>query len=273
LIAASRVVDLTTAHQRTKFEWRRSNANARATVRWIAHERAVGTMIVLAVLAGTTNLVILILGPRYVQSVLHVDPADSVYVFAPTAVGLVVALFVAPPLIRWRGERTVALGGFLISTAVLFLLGFVGRSLADIVGPVNPMRALSLVNIRLSDELRTAGALAIPLGFGLSMTATAVHTYVNRRVPLAYQGRAFALQNMLKNGATIVPLLTLGFAAEAFGVDTVLAVSPVLLFAVAVVLVRLSFLFGGPSPHQRLDVLTTFWQESDRPVTAPGERA
>jgi hypothetical protein len=92
-------------------------------------------------------------------------------------------------------------------------------------------------------------------------------------VPLAYQGRAFALQSTLKNGATIVPLLTLGLAAEAFGVDTVLAVSPVLLFVIAVALVQLSFVFGGPSPHQHLDVLTTFWQESAHPVTTPDDRA
>jgi MFS family permease len=273
LIAASRVFDLTTAHQRAKLEWRRSSANARATVRWIAHERAVATMIAVSVLAGTTNLVIQMLGPRYVQTVLHVDPANSVYVFAPTAVGLVAALVVAPPLIGWRGERAVALGGFFISTAVLFLLGFVGRSLADIVDPVNPLRALLLFDIHLSDDLRTAGALAILLGFGLSMTTTAVHTYINRRVPLAYQGRAFALQSTLKNGATIVPLLTLGLAAEAFGVDTVLAVSPVLLFVIAVALVQLSFVFGGPSPHQHLDVLTTFWQESVHPVTTPDDLA
>jgi MFS family permease len=269
LIAASRVLDLTTAHERTTLGWRRTRANARATVRWIAHERAVATMIVVAVVAGTTNLVIQMLGPRYVQAVLHVDPANSVYVFAPTAVGLVAALIVAPALIRWRGERTVALSGFLISTAVLFLLGLVGRSLADIVDPVNPLRALVLFDIHLSDDLRAAGALAILLGFGLSLTTTAVQTYINRRVPLAYQGRAFALQSTLKNGATIVPLLTLGLASEAFGVDTVLAVSPVLLFVVAVALVRLSFVFGGPSPHQPLDVLTTFWQESDHPVSTP----
>ena len=93
----------------------------------------------------------------------------------------------------------------------------------------------------------------------------------NRRVPLAYQGRAFALQNTLKHGATIVPLLTLGVAAEAFGVDTVLAVSPVLLFVVAMLLVRLSFVFSRSSPRQRLDVLVTFWQESDHPVSTPDD--
>jgi MFS family permease len=271
MIAATRVLDLRTVHQRTKLEWRRSNVNARTTIRWISHERAVATMIVVSVLAGTTNLVIQMLGPLYVQSVLHVDPADSVYVFAPTALGLVVALAVAPPLIRIRGERAVALAGFLISTTALFLLGLIGRSLEEVIDPVNPLRALSLFHIQLNDELRTAGALAIPLGFGLSLTATAVHTYVNRRVPLAYQGRAFALQSMLKNGATIVPLLTLGLASEAFGVDTVLTASPILLLGIAFGLVWLSFVFSGSSPPQRLEVLTTFWQESDHPVSTPDD--
>ena len=273
LIAASRVVDLATTHERTKLEWRRANVNARATIRWIGHERAVATMIVVAVLAGTTNLTIQMLGPRYVQSVLHVDPADSVYVFAPTAVGLVAALVAAPPLIRWRGERVVALSGFLISATVLFLLGLVGGRLVELIDPVNPLRALSLFGIYLSDELSTAGALAIPLGFGLSLTATSVHTYINRRVPLAYQGRAFALQSMLKNGAAIMPLLMLGFAADAFGADTVLAVSPILLVVVAVALVRLSFVFGGSSPPRQLDVLATFWQESEGPLTSPYDHA
>ena len=44
--------------------------------------------------------------------------------------------------------------------------------------------------------------LAMPLGFGVSLTATAVQTYINRRVPLRLQGRAFALQSTL-NGQQV----------------------------------------------------------------------
>ncbi len=239
VLAASRVFDLTTAHRRRPMDWRRPNLRLRATVEWLARERAVATMMIVGVVAGTANIVVLTLAPRYVQAVLNVDPADSVYVFAPSAAGLLIALAVAPPLIRRRGERVVALAGFAITASVLVLLGLVDQHLADIIDPVNPLRMLGIFGIHLSDELRTAGALAMPLGFGLSITTTSVHTYINRRVPLSYQGRAFALQSTLKNGAAIVPLLTLGAAASVFGVEQVLLASPLLLLLIAVGLVQL----------------------------------
>ena len=272
LLAASPVFNLAAGPQHRIGGWR-PKVNARETIRWIAHERAVATMIFVAVLAGMANLVVQTLAPRYVQAVLHVDPADSVYVFGPSAIGLVLALIISPPLIRWRGERIVALGGFLISAATLCLLGLVDVRLAEIVDPVNPMRLLGLFGIQLSEELRTAGALAIPLGFGLSLTTTSVHTYINRRVPLTYQGRAFALQSSLKNGATIVPLLILGASANVFGVANVLIASPLVLLVAAIVLVRLSFVFSGWTPPRRLDVLASFWQESDAPILPPENRA
>lgn len=272
LLAASRVFDLAAGPQKRIGGWR-PKVNASETIRWIAHERAVATMIFVAVLAGMANLVVQTLAPRYVQAVLHVDPADSVYVFGPSAIGLALALIISPPLIRWRGERIVALVGFLISATTLCLLGLVNHKLAEIIDPANPMRLLGLFGIQLSENLRTAGALAIPLGLGLSLTTTSVHTYINRRVPLSYQGRAFALQSSLKNGATIVPLLVLGASANVFGVENVLIASPVVLLAAALILVRLSFVFSGWAPPRRLDVLSSFWQESSAPVLPPEDRA
>src|SRR4029078_5652723 len=99
--------------------------------------------------------------------------------------------------------------------------------------------------------------LGIPLGFALSITTTSVHTYINRRVPLAYQGRAFALSSTLKNASAIVPLLTLGGAASVFGVENVLLASPLVLLVVALALVRISFSFSG-RPPSGLGVLSRF---------------
>ncbi len=260
-LAASRVFDLTTRQQRRKLNWRSPNADARATVRWLLSEPAVGTMIVVAALAGTANIVIQTLAPRYVQSALHVNPADSVYVFAPSAVGLGLALLAGPLLIRLAGERVAALGGFLITAAMLGLLGFVGPNLAAALDPVNPLRLASGLGVSMSAELRTAGLLALPLGFGLSLTMLSVQTYINRRVPLSYQGRAFALQSMLKNASAIGPLLALGAAASIFGVRPVLIASPVVLLALAVALVRLSFRLSHRAQPSNLEVLATFWEE------------
>ncbi len=272
LFAASRVFDLATHQPLRRMDWRRPDVRVFATVRWLAQEPAVATMIFVAVLVGTANIVVTTLAPRYVQAVLHVDPADAVYVFAPSALGLLLALVAAPPLIRFRGERMVALGGFLLTACVLSLLGLVDQ-LADVIDPANPLRALSLLNLDMNPELRTGGILAVPLGFGLAITTTSVHTYLNRRVPLSYQGRAFALQSTLKNGAAILPLLGLGLAAAQFGVANVLIASPLVLVVVAVGLVQLSFAFSGRSPVPRIDVLSSYWMESDAAVREPGERA
>jgi hypothetical protein len=37
--------------------------------------------------------------------------------------------------------------------------------------------------------------------------------------------------------------------------------------------VRLSYALGGRAPASRLDVLASFWEESDAPVTAPVDGA
>jgi MFS family permease len=267
-LAASRVFDLTTHEAPHDRDWRRPNVNVRSTVGWLISERAVATMIVVAVLAGTANIVLQTLAPRYVSAALGVDPADAVYVFAPSAVGLAAALAATPALIRRFRERIVALAGFAVTAGTLCVLGFVPE-IAGIVDAVNPMRLTGLFGIELSQKLRTAGLLAVFVGFGLSMTTTSVQTYINRRVPLHYQGRAFALQSTLKNGAAIVPLLALGAAASYFGVEMVLIFSPFVLLALAAALVRLSYALGGSAPATRLDVLASFWQESDAIVRTP----
>lgn len=272
LLAASRVFDFESHPPPQRIDWRRPNVNVRSTIEWLVKERAVGTMIVVAVLAGTANIVLQTLGPRYVQSVLDVDAADAVYVFAPSAVGLGGALLFGPWLIRRFGERVVALFGFTATAATLVALGFVLQE-ADIIDAVNPLRALTFAGIELSPRLRTAGFLSMFVGFGLSLTTTSVQTYLNRRVPIAFQGRAFALQSVLKNGAAIVPLLTLGALAGVVGVRNVLIASPVLLLGTAVLLVQISIALGGQAPARRLDVLSTFWDESNEPVSVPHSHA
>lgn len=269
-LAASRVFDLTTHHdddERPRFDWRRrADVNAMSTVRWLLQERAVATMVLVAVLAGTANVVLQTLGPRYVQTVIGVDPAEAVYVFAPSVVGLLIALAAGPVLVRRFRERIVALAGFAIVALTLFLLGTVDDGFARALDPVNPLR---IIGLDISPRLRAAGLLAVPLGFGLALTTNAVQTYINRRVPIAYQGRAFALQSTLKNGSSIVPLLVLGGLAAVFGVKAVLLASPFLLLALAAGLVRLSYAFGGTAPATRLEVLSSFWEEPEPNPVAP----
>src|SRR3990172_671963 len=125
------------------------------------------------------------------------------------------------------------------------------------------MRVTELLGIELNERFRTAGLLALPLALGVSMTVTSVQTYINRRGPLSYQGRTFAMQSALRNGAAIVPLVTLGALASEFGADKVLLVSPLVLLALGYGLVYVSFRYAGLAQPSRLEVFGSFWEEPE----------
>lgn len=267
LLAASRVFDLPVGDKAWKLRVTPPSVRLRPAVRWLVRHPAVGTMIVLSVLAGTVNIVLQTLAPRYVEEALDADAANTAYVFAPTAVGLVVALLSAPTIIKMRGERYAAIAGLAFAAVSLFLLGDVG-DVGRVVDGVNPIRLVSVFGLELSEPLRTAGFVAMPLAFGVSLTATCVQTYINRRVPIAYQGRTFAMQSALRNGSAVFPLLLLGGAAAQFGVEPVLLISPLLLLATGYALLALSFRFAGLAPHSRLEVMESFWEEPEARKTA-----
>jgi hypothetical protein len=274
LLAASRVFDLPLRgeRKRSKVAYSLPHVSVRAATQWLAAHPAVATMIVVGVVSGTANVMLQTLAPRYVQSVLDVDPADAAYVFAPSAFGLVLALVSAPLLMRIRGERMAALGGFFLTATALFLLGIVG-DISVILDPINPLRMVGVLGLHLEERLRTAGFVAIPLAFGVSLTATSVQTYINRRVPVSFQGRTFAMQNWLKNGSAIIPLLVLGAAATQFGVQSVLLITPLILLAVAYALIFVSIRVAGVAPPSRLQVLESFWEEPNGATVGRDEPA
>lgn len=261
LLAASRVFDLPVGDRTWRPALAPPKVHVRSAITWLVRHPAVAMMVLVAVLAGTVNLVLMTLAPRFVEAVLDADAADTAYVLAPSAVGIVLALVFAPSIMRIRGERMAALFGLAVSTAFLFSMGLVSW-IAGGVDPGNPLRLLGLIGLDLTEKLRTASILALPLAFGVALATTSVQTYINRRVPLVYQGRTFALQSSLRSGVAIVALLTLGAAASGLGVEKVLLISPFLVLALGYVLVRLSFRFTRRAPPSYLEVFQSFWEES-----------
>jgi MFS family permease len=236
-----------------------------AVVPWLLKERAVAAMLVLAVLAGTASVVVTTLGPRFVQSVLDADPADAVYVFAPSALGMLLAISFVPKAAASIGERKAAVFGFAVATASLFCLGIVS-SIDSLVDPYNPLSELG--DLAPERKVRTAALLALPLGFGLTTVTAAVGTYINRYAPERLQGRLFALQSTLKNAVSIGPLLALGALATIVGVETVLLIAPVFLLVVAAVFATESYRWAleGFEPALRLRELSLFeWLQRGRP--------
>src|SRR5436309_5879354 len=262
LLAASRVFDLPVGDEQRAIRLPPLAIRFRPAVRWLIRHPAVGTMIIFSTLAGTVNIVLQTLAPRYVEEVLNADAADTAYVFAPSALGIVAGLTAAPKVMRFVGERFSAIVGLVTAAACLFLLGMIG-DVAEVIEPYNPMRITEYVGIDINERVRAAGLIALPLALGVSLTVISVQTYINRRVPLSYQGRVFSMQSALRNGAAIPPLLTLGAVASLVGTDSVLLVSPLILLGIGYGLVYFSFQFAGLTRPSHLEVMGSFWEEPE----------
>ena len=217
-------------------------SSTREALRWLFAERAVMWMLLLAALASTINSVLGVLAPKYVQEALGVDPAFALYVFAPASIGLVVALVLAPLLIRVFGERPVAAVGFVMVAVVMAMLGLIGP-VTDALGWV------LIVDVPgIGRDTEMAGFLALFMGAGLTFAAAASQTYVSRTVPLHIQGRTFAVLGVLKDGLSILPLLGMGLIASVVGVEAVLTVAPFVLIALAFGIDHLVGRWRRPSP-------------------------
>ena len=210
---------------------------------WLAGQPAVLWTLLLAAMASTVSVAVGILGPQYTSEVLGVDPENALYVFAPAALGLVVALAVAPLAIRLVGERISAVAGFASAAAGMAALGAVGAVTERVGGLVVDIPGVP-------DEVEIAALLSIPLGFGLTLAAASAQTYVSKYVPPAIQGRTFALLGVLKDGLAGAALLLLGVVADAVGTGRVLTIAPVGLVALAWAVTWLAGRFGEPDRPQ-----------------------
>jgi len=79
------------------------------------------------------------------------------------------------------------------------------------------------------------------------------------------------MQSTLRNGAAIVPLITLGALASEFGAEKVLLVSPLVLLVLGYGLVFTSFRYAGLAQPSHLDVAGSFWEEPDVPMVRTAE--
>ena len=249
-------------------EWRESVPSLEKTAHWLGDNRAVGSIllvgsIVLALFDGMNTLM-----PVYVRDVLHSDPTNMVYIFAPGAVGFMLASILGPILMGRFGERPVAVLSLGLMTVGMISFGFVYQ-LTPIIAPLSPLQIVSLVGTEVPPLIAAAGFLAIPTALGSTLAATAVQTYINRRVPLERQGSTFGLQAVIDNGLTLTTILLLGLAASLLGSRVVFAIAPLVVLGVAVWLVRYSVGQQGDEPITSRQALQALLEYKDDPDAEP----
>ncbi len=174
--------------------------------------------LVLVVLANTTGLVVLTLIPRFSTSVLGINTENAIFVAAPAALGIWLALrFVRR--VSARLSPWVSMGGsFAALVAGVMLLAFV-RPLGDALAAANP---LGIFDPGPFGDGTARIIITSVLGAGLAFAFTFVNivgrSIVNERMPREMQGRVFAGQTVLTNLASIPPILLTGILADVIGI-------------------------------------------------------
>lgn len=176
---------------------------------------------------GMSALVVII--PVYLERILGTSKENTVFVFAPAALGLVIGLRMAPILGRTIGERysaSLALGGFALC---VFSLGFVEQTHRFL----NDTLHLPLDQIAdwlsISPLIFLAMLISIPAGITSSIVNVAARSILLQRSPANVRGQVIATQGLIGNVIGLVPTLLAGIATDVFGVVPVAVAIAVLI--------------------------------------------
>jgi MFS family permease len=187
-------------------------------------------------LGGTLTLIVAMLAPRYAVEVLGIAAADAVFIMAPAGVGMVAtALLLSRANLQWLADRQrlVTSGLFLVGGALFVVSGLpiLGR-IAGLLGP----EGQELSSVEAEHIVLVGGVMLATLvaGCGFAAIMVASQTLLQERAPVHARGRVFAVQLMLGNLFSIIPLLSIGELADNLGVNRVLVIlaAGVLLVAV-----------------------------------------
>ena len=206
---------------------------------FVFRDRVVALAMVQWTIGAILGLVVATLVPGFAERLLHVHAEDAVFVMAPAGIGMVAGTAL---LNRW-GERLekhflTNLGLFTVA-ACLFLTGglaFVTAWLTQANPPLIEMPTLGEVSVLVPPIM----LLALIAGFGFVAIMVPAQTFLQERAPVGLRGRVFAVQLMLSNFASIVPLLLLGGLADLIGVDRTLLLIGVLIAFAGAVSVRIA---------------------------------
>jgi MFS family permease len=195
---------------------------------FVVRDRVVTLSMVQWTIGAILGLVVATLVPGFAERLLHVAAEDAVFVMAPAGIGMVIGTAL---LNRW-GEHVEKhfLGNVGLFT-VAVCLGLTGglAFVTDVITSGNPPLITMPLLGEVSVLVPAIMALALVAGLGFVSIMVPAQTLLQERAPVELRGRVFAVQLMLSNFASIVPLVLLGGLADLIGVDETLLLIGILI--------------------------------------------
>ena len=219
---------------------------------FVFRDRVVALAMVQWTIGAILGLVVATLVPGFGERLLHVRAEDAVFVMAPAGIGMVAGTALLNRYHDRVEKHFLSNLGLFIVAACLGLTGGVAF-VADVITSGNPplitLPTLGEVSVLVPPVM----ALALVAGFGFVAIMVPSQTFLQERAPVELRGRVFAVQLMLSNFASIVPLLLLGGLADVIGVDKTLLLIGVLIAAAGVISVRIAPGIPPWSPRESLE--------------------
>jgi MFS family permease len=213
--------------------------DVKVIVRFVLRDRIVALAMVQWTIGAILGLVVATLVPGFAERLLEVRAEDAVFVMAPAGIGMVAGTAL---LNRW-GERFDKHGltnaGLLTVAVCLGLTGGIALVTEILTGgspPLIDLPGLGMVSVLVLPVM----GLALVAGLGFVAIMVPAQTFLQERAPVELRGRVFAVQLMLSNFASIVPLLLLGGLADLIGVEKTLLLIGVLIAIAGAISVRLA---------------------------------
>jgi MFS family permease len=203
----------------------RARRSLRATLldgwRGVREDEITYGALVTDVMVGIGVSALVVIMPLYLKGVLDTAAENTVFVFAPAALGLVVGLRFAPWIGRFFGERRVATAGLLGFATCVGSLGFVeglrGFLVEGLRLPLNQVADLA----RIPALVLVAMMISVPAGFCSSLVSVTARSLLLTNTPPSRRGQTIATAALLGNVGALVPTLLAGVATDLFGVEPI----------------------------------------------------
>lgn len=173
------------------------------------------------ILVGIGGSALVVITPLYLKGVLDTSAENTVFVFAPAALGLVVGLRLSTWLGHVVGSRRLATAGLMQFAVCIGLLGFV-QQIHDLITDLFGFPFDELAHrLYVAPLVLLVMLISIPAGFASSVVSVSARSVLLERTPAALRGQVIATQSLLQNLGALVPTLLAGVAADALGVERV----------------------------------------------------
>ena len=173
------------------------------------------------VLVGVGMSALVVIMPFYLERVLGTSKENTVFVFAPAALGLVLGIRLAPKLANLIGEQYLATLSLFLFALVVAALGFVEQTY-DFLNDTLLFPLDQLTNaVGVSPLIFVAMLLSIPAGFASAVVNVAARSILLSRTPASLRGQVIATQSLMGNIAALLPTVLAGIATDIFGVKPI----------------------------------------------------